>query len=48
MAVHGIGEFESARTHLTVPRNFRKHDDALRLHHLDLPEDDVEQGVGFD
>jgi predicted transcriptional regulator of viral defense system len=47
LAVHGIGEFESARVHLTVPRNFRMTDPALALHRYELPETDTEQRVGF-
>jgi predicted transcriptional regulator of viral defense system len=47
LAVHGIGEFEAARVHLTVPRNFRMTDPALALHRHELPETDTEQRVGF-
>lgn len=45
--VHGIGEFESPRIHLTVPRGFRMRDGALLLHFGDLPQEDVEQRRGF-
>ena len=47
LAVHGIGEFESGRVHLTVPRNFRMTETALVLHRVELPESDIEQRVGF-
>jgi len=47
LAVHDIGEFESARVHLTVPPRFSMTDDALTLHHADLPTADVLQRVGF-
>jgi predicted transcriptional regulator of viral defense system len=47
LAVHGIGEFEAARVHLTVPRNFRMTYPALALHRHELPETDSEQRVGF-
>jgi predicted transcriptional regulator of viral defense system len=47
LAVLGIGEFESGRVHLTVPRNFRMTDSALVLHRGELPERDTEQHVGF-
>lgn len=47
LAVHGIGEFESPRVHLTVPPKFSMRDDAVILHHADLPADDVVQKAGF-
>lgn len=47
MAVHGFGEFESPRVHLTVPHGFRRRDTALALHHHELPDSDVEQRPGF-
>lgn len=47
LAAHGIGEFESPKVHLTVPPGFRKRDEALKLHHAELPEEDVLQRVGF-
>jgi predicted transcriptional regulator of viral defense system len=47
LAVHGIGEFESPRVHLTVPPGFSMRDDAVVLHRAELPsEDTVDQG-GF-
>jgi len=45
--VHGIGEFESARVHLTVPPGFTMHDDAVVLHRTALPDTDVAQRDGF-
>lgn len=47
LGVHGIGEFESPRIHLTVPRGFRMRDPAVVLHFADLPAEDVEQRRGF-
>lgn len=47
LAVHEIGEFESARVHLTVPPNFTMRNDALVLHRGTLPDDAVVQRVGF-
>lgn len=47
LSVHGIGEFESARVHLTVPQGFTMRDDALALHHADLTDNDVVQRTGF-
>lgn len=47
LAVHGIGELESPRVHLTVPPGFRKRDDAVSLNHSDLPHADVEQRNGY-
>jgi predicted transcriptional regulator of viral defense system len=47
LAVHGIGEFESARVHLTVPSGFTKRSSALSLHRADLPADDVLDRTGF-
>lgn len=47
LAVHGVGELESPRVHLTVPSGFRMRDDAVSLHRSDLPDADVEQRNGF-
>lgn len=47
LAVHGIGEFESARVHLTVPPGFTRRSSALSLHRADLPADDVLDRTGF-
>lgn len=47
LAVHDVGELESARVHLTVPPGFRKRDDAVRLHVADLPAADVVEHAGF-
>lgn len=47
LAVHGIGEFESARVHLTVPAEFTMRDEAVVLHHADLSADDVQDRTGF-
>lgn len=48
LSVHGIGEFESARVHLTVPLGFSiREDPSVVLHRADLPEDDVVRRTGF-
>jgi predicted transcriptional regulator of viral defense system len=47
MSVHEVGEFESARVHLTVPPGFRMSDDAVVLHHAELPDIDVAEQAGF-
>jgi predicted transcriptional regulator of viral defense system len=47
LAVHDVGELESAQVHLTVPPGFRKRDDAVQLHVDDLPSDDVVEHAGF-
>lgn len=47
LAVHGIGEFESSRVHLTVPPDFKLKDDAVALHYANLDPDDVQDRTGF-
>lgn len=47
LSLHGIGEFESPRVHLTVPPGFRKRDDAVVLHHTNLPDEDIAGRTGF-
>ena len=47
LAVHSIGEFESARVQLTVPPGFRMSNDSVRLHHVHLADVDVVQHTGF-
>lgn len=47
LAVHEIGEFESAKVQLTVPRAFAKRREAVSLHYADLPDGDVEAWAGF-
>ena len=47
LAVHGIGEFESARVQLTVPSDFTMQDDAVVLHHGELDAEDVQDRTGF-
>lgn len=47
LAVHDVGEFESAQVHMTVPPAFRKRDDAVRLHVAELPSKDVVEHAGF-
>jgi len=47
LGVHGVGELESPRIHLTVPPGFRMRDGALILHTADLPDDDIDTRPGF-
>jgi predicted transcriptional regulator of viral defense system len=47
LSVHGIGEFESPRVHLTVPPGFTMRDDAVVLHFAELPREDVDERPGF-
>jgi predicted transcriptional regulator of viral defense system len=47
LSVHGVGEFESARVHLTVPPGFSMRDPAVALHHADIAESDVVERTGF-
>lgn len=47
LSVHGIGEFESARVHLTVPPEFTMRDEAVVLHHAELTDSDVVRRTGF-
>lgn len=47
LAVHGIGEFEAARVHLTVPPGFSMRGPAVALHVAELPDGDVEARAGF-
>lgn len=47
LSVHGIGEFESARVHLTVAPGFTMRDDAVTLHHAELTDADVVKRTGF-
>lgn len=47
LAVHGIGELESPRVHLTVPPGFTKRDQAVVPHRTELPEDDIDTRPGF-
>ncbi|MBN2562364.1 MAG: type IV toxin-antitoxin system AbiEi family antitoxin domain-containing protein [Phycisphaerae bacterium] len=48
LAVHGLGELLPKRTHVTVPRSFRKKPPAgCVLHKGDVAPDEVEQREGF-
>lgn len=47
LAVHDIGEFESARVHLTVPPEFTMRDEVVVLHHEELSDVDIEVRTGF-
>lgn len=47
LAVHGIGELEARRVHLTVPPGFTMRHRAVTLHFAELPDNDVLQRTGF-
>lgn len=47
LAVHELGEFESAYVHLTVPPGFRSRDSAVVLHQADLADIDIVQRTGY-
>jgi predicted transcriptional regulator of viral defense system len=47
LTVHGIGEFESRRVHMTVPPDFAKQDSAVTLHRANLQSKDVADHTGF-
>lgn len=47
LSVHGIGEFESAKVNLTVPPSFTMNDEAVLLHHSELPDEDILTQTGF-
>jgi predicted transcriptional regulator of viral defense system len=47
LAVHGLGEFEAAKVHLTVPPRFTMRDDAVVLHVAELADEDIENRTGF-
>ncbi|HUP15109.1 MAG TPA: type IV toxin-antitoxin system AbiEi family antitoxin domain-containing protein [Acidimicrobiia bacterium] len=47
LSVHGIGEFEAPRVHLTVPPGFSMKDDAVVLHRDTLRDVDTEDRSGF-
>lgn len=47
LSVHGIGELESRRIHLTVPPGFSMRDEAVVLHVAGLPKADLIPMGGF-
>jgi len=47
LSVHGLGEFESPRVHLTAAPGFTKRDDALVIHRSVLDVSDVLEQAGF-
>jgi predicted transcriptional regulator of viral defense system len=47
LSVHGIGELESGRIHLTVPPGFTMRHRAVALHFADLPKADIVPMAGF-
>jgi predicted transcriptional regulator of viral defense system len=46
---YDLGDTNTVRIHVTVPRNFRMSTSApeVRLHHSELPETDVREGIGY-
>lgn len=47
LSVHGIGDLESERVHLTVPPGFTMRHDALTLHRAKLAQSDTVRMGGF-
>ena len=47
LAFHRLGDVLPDQIHLTVPPGFRKRDEAVALHHGDIPAVDVENHPGF-
>ena len=47
LGVHQVGEFEAAKVHLTVPRNFTMSDPAVVVHRASLEPQDVVDDGGF-
>lgn len=47
LTVHGVSDANPARVHLTVPPGFRAQDDAVVLHHGNLPAADIEVREGW-
>lgn len=47
LAVHGLGEFEAPRVHVTVPQSFSMKDDAVVIHRDTLRDVDIENRTGF-
>lgn len=47
LAVHELGDVLPAKVHLLVPRKFRSVDPSVVLHRADIPDDDIEERVGF-
>jgi predicted transcriptional regulator of viral defense system len=47
LAVHGIGQFETGRVHLSVPRTFTMTHPALILHKAELGPEDIAEDGGF-
>ncbi len=47
LSVHGIGEFESAQVHLTVPPGFTMREEGVALHYAELSESDVDERLGY-
>lgn len=47
LVAHGLGDFDPARVHLTVPPNFRKTAPGIALHRQNVSEHDVEEREGY-
>lgn len=47
LGVHDLGVTHPAEIHLTVPMGFRQRDEAVMVHHSDLPPAAIEEHEGF-
>ena len=47
LAAHRLGDVNPALVDLTVPRGFRSTATGVRIHHADLPADDIVERGGF-
>lgn len=47
MSVHGMGDADPTRTHITVPPGFRKTAPGVTLHRVSLPHGDIQRHDGF-
>jgi predicted transcriptional regulator of viral defense system len=47
LAVHGLGDVDPARVHLSVPRTFRSQAELVVLHRQPVPEDQSEDHGGY-
>jgi predicted transcriptional regulator of viral defense system len=47
LAVHGLGDVDPARVHLSVPRTFRSQAQLVVLHRQPVPEDQSEDHGGY-
>lgn len=47
LAVHGLGDVDPARIHMSVPSGFRRESSAVVLHHQAVPLRDIEDRGGY-